>query len=232
MNYNNVIKLISSASLLFLLSGCAFNQNIENTKEKELKKEKIDTKITVEKVEKTKYKRPAVSLLLKNRIRGILTAMSKNDITKINEEYIHPEFGFFNLFKVDGSKVFLEQKIIYNIVDEETEELSHIISRVKPSSAKLRIIQKNIKFNCSPRNDAFYGWDSDGLYISNKMDISLSKMIKELNSFNIKDYEKAIRIEKTSYKVVLTPELSFYLTKIDKNWYMTLVDRITTDCSS
>ena len=36
-------------------------------------------------------------------------------------------------------------------------------------------------------------------------------------------------IEKTSYKVVLTPEVSFYITKIENNWYITLIDRITTD---
>ncbi|WP_121627650.1 hypothetical protein [Poseidonibacter antarcticus] len=229
MNYKNIIKSIASTSLILLLSGCTLNQTSENQMDKKVELEK---KNIIKKLEKVKYKRPAVSFLLKNRIRGILNAMSNNDIFKLNEEYIHPDFGFFNLYKTDGSKVFLEQKMIYNIIDEHTEELSHIISRVNPSSAKLKIIKKNIKFNCSPNDDAFYGWDADGLYISNKMDISLSQMMKELNSYNIKDYEKAIRIEKTSYKVVLTPELSFYLTEIDKNWYITLIDRITSDCSS
>ena len=52
------------------------------------------------------------------------------------------------------------------------------------------------------------------------------------NKYKLKDFQKAEQIEKTSYKVVLTPELSFYITKIDDNWYITLIDRITADCSS
>ena len=142
-----------------------------------------------------------------------------------------------HLLKIDGVKVFLEQKMIYNIVEEESEEISHIISRVNPSSSKLKIIEKNIKFNCSPNDDAFYGWSEDGLYLSNKIDTFLSEMMKETNNYQkdkykTKDFQKAALIEKTSYKVVLTPELSFYITKIDDNWYITLIDRITTDCSS
>lgn len=225
----NIIKSLSSISLMFFLAGCSLTQPGVFSKPKTVEEEKIDT---VKKIEKTVYKRPEVSVLLKNRIRDILKAMAANDLTKINQDYIHPEFGFFNLFKIEGSKVFLEQKMIYNIIDDETEELSHIVSRVNPKSSKLKIIEKNVKFNCSPNDDSFYGWNDDGLFLSNNIDISLSKMIKELNNYDVKDYEKAVKIEKTSYKVVLTPELSFYLTMLDNNWYITLVDRITSDCSS
>lgn len=229
MNLKNIIKSIVSISLIFLLTACAVKELGEAEKAKNLEVEK---KNTIEKIEKAIYIRPAVSVLLKNRIKDILKVMAANDLAKINQEYIHPEFEFFNLFKLNGSEVFLKQKIISNIIDDETEELSHIVSRVNTNSSKLKIIEKNVKFNCSPNDDTFYGWNDDGLFVSNKIDISLSQMMKKLNSYDLKDYEKAIRIEKTSYKVVLTPELSFYLTYIDNNWYITLVDRITSDCSS
>ena len=224
MNYKNIIRIITSILLISFLAGCGLKQikTVDNN----------GNIIYSYEAEKIVYTRPEVSELLKNRIHGILKTMSKNDLIKLNKEYIHPEFGFFNLFKIDGTKVFLEQKEIYNILEDETEEISHIISRVKSGATKLRIIQKNIQFNCSPNNDAFYGWNDDGLFLSNKIDPLLSKMIKGLYDNDLKDYEKAIRIEKTSYKVVLTPELSFYLTYIDDNWYITLVDRITSDCSS
>jgi len=226
MNYNNFIKSLSSIALISLITGCS-------TIEKTPTPTNISTnQKSLNKIEKVEYKRPEVSILLKNRIRGILEAMSSNDLTKLNEEYIHPQFGFFNVYKLDGVEVFLQQQMIYNIIDEHTEEISHIISRVNPNSSKLRIIEKNIKFNCSPNNDAFYGWNAEGLYLSNEMNVSLSSMMKKLNSYEIKDYEKAVRIEKSSYRVILTPELSFYLTKIDNNWYISLIDRITSDCSS
>ena len=229
MNHKNIIKSIVSISLISLLTGCTVTQPGTFTQAKSVEEKKIDT---VKQIENTTYERPVVSELLKNRIRDILKAMAANDLTKINRDYIHPEFGFFNLFKIEGSKVYLGQKIIYNIVDDQSEELSHIVARINSNSSKLKIIEKNVKFDCSPNDDEFYGWNDDGLFLSNKIDTLLSKMMKELYDNDLKDYEKAIRIEKTSYKVVLTPELSFYLTYIDDNWYITLVDRITSDCSS
>jgi len=229
MNYKNIMKLITSFFLISFLAGCGIKQikTIDNN----------GNIIYSYEDEKIIYTRPEVSELLQNRIRGILKTMASNDLIKLNKEYVHPEFGFYNLFKIDGIKVFLEQKEIYNILEDETEEFSHIISRVKNDSVKLKIIQKNVSFNCSPNDDAFYGWSDDGLFLSNMTDSFLFKMMKETNiyqkdKYKEKDFEKAERIEKTSYKVILTPELSFYITKIDNNWYITLIDRITTDCSS
>lgn len=234
MKYKNIMKLSISILLISFFTGCALNQ--VNTFDNNEKIIENDDNKTVE-MKEIIYKRPVVSELLKSRIRDILKSMSMNDLPKLNQDYIHPEFGFYNLFKIDGIKVFLEQKMIYNIVDDETEELSHIISRINPSSSKLKIIEKNVKFNCSPNDDAFYGWSEDGLYLSSKTDTFLSKMMKETNiyqkdKYKSKDFQKADLIEKTSYKVILTPELSFYITKIDDNWYITLIDRITSDCSS
>jgi hypothetical protein len=229
MNNKNIIKLITSLLLISFLVGCGIKQvkTVDN-----------NGNITYsDKIEEIVYKRPEVSELLKNRIRGILKTMAVNDLTKLNKEYIHPEFGFYNLFKIDGIKVFSEQKEIYNIIEEETEEVSHIISRVKNDTAKLKIIQKDVAFDCSPNNDAFYGWNDDGLFLSSMTDSFLSKMMNETNiyqkdKYKTKDFQKVDLIEKTSYKVVLTPEVSFYITKIDDNWYITLIDRITSDCSS
>jgi len=217
MNYYN-IKICTCTLFAFVFLGCSVNQDMLKSEETEIKK--------------VEYERPAISMLLKNRIREILNTMSKNDLSKLNKEYIHPKFGFFNLYKINGTEIFLQQDKIYNILEEQTDELSHIISRVNPDDSKLKIIEKNIKFDCSPNDDAFYGWNGEGLYLSNKMDISLSSMMKKLDTYTESEYKKALKIEETSYKIVLTPELTFYLSKIDNNWYITLVDRITTDCSS
>ena len=37
--------------------------------------------------------------------------------------------------------------------------------------------------------------------------------------------------EKTSYEVIVTNNIIFYLTKINNIWYITLIDKIETDCS-
>ena len=229
MKQENIIKSILAILFIFILSGCT-HKLITYDKDGKI----IEDSSQVEEIKEKKivYKRPAVSEQLKNTIRDILKAMSTNDLISLNQKYIHPSFGFYNLYKIDGIKIFVEQKMIYNIIDEESEEISHIISRVSKDTLALNIIQKSVKFDCSPNDDAFYGWNDDGLFLSDKTDFPLLEMMKNLNSYKEEDFQKAQQIQKTSYKVVLTPELTFYLSFLDNNWYITLIDRITTDCSS
>ena len=38
-------------------------------------------------------------------------------------------------------------------------------------------------------------------------------------------------IEKHSYEVVVPYNIVFYITKINKQWYITLIDKVKDDCS-
>jgi hypothetical protein len=51
------------------------------------------------------------------------------------------------------------------------------------------------------------------------------------NSYKPEDIEKVDFMEQTSYEVTIPYVIIFYISKIDNQWYITLVDEITTDCS-
>jgi hypothetical protein len=69
----------------------------------------------------------------------------------------------------------------------------------------------------------------------------LSKTAKNLNTYmdaNIpeKEIESFENLEKNSHRIVLCDsdenEFIFYLTHMDKGWYLTIIDRVTADCST
>lgn len=186
------------------------------------------------------YERPVVSDELLKTVHEIVKAMSQNNLQLLNTKFINKDFGVYNLYKVDGYENFSYQKMFYNVIEEEIikiDEFSHLISRVPKKTVNLPIIEADTKFNCSPYNDAYYGWTNHGLFLSTNTSTKLKKFMEEKNmlkkdSFKKEDFHKAKMIELMSYKVILTPEIVFHLNKLeDGKWYITLVDRITTNCS-
>lgn len=53
----------------------------------------------------------------------------------------------------------------------------------------------------------------------------------QANSFKKEEIDRADFIEQTSYEITIPYNAIFYLTKVENNWYITLIDNITTDCS-
>lgn len=212
----------------FLIIGCTTN------------KKQISTPKKIEQIKKhnkPKYSREEISLELKNIVKDIIKLIVSKNISKINKNYIHSKYGFYDLYKYDGYESFVNDKMIYNLIEEDREELSHILLRVNKQSKDYVIIEQDIVFNCSPNDDEFYGWNGDGLYLSYLTNNNLSTMMKETNKYQKNKYSKnelefVSVIENFSYKVILTPNIIFYLTKIEDRWYITLFDRISTNCSS
>jgi hypothetical protein len=85
-------------------------------------------------------------------------------------------------------------------------------------------------------------WSKVGLYCdTTKLDTLLSSTAKNLKKWReddipdlkIKSFEE---LEKKSKRIVISDkeggELVFYLTLIDNKWYLTILDRVTSDCSA
>ncbi len=214
--------------LILLFSACSIPQ--KNISQKSVK-------FKVSKDEKFIYERPAISKELLNTIHNIIEDMISYNLIDINKKYVSSDFGLYNVSKIEGLRTFTFQKEIYNIVDSSTDEFSHFIKRIDKNTNKKDIQVKNVSFDCSPNNDAFYGWNHYGAFISSKTKPYLSTLMKKENSispnkYGQKDLHKAKVIEKMSYEIVITPEIVFYLSPIKNKWYITLIDRISTDCSS
>ena len=100
-----------------------------------------------------------------------------------------------------------------------------------------------INFQSLPVFDCTYmKWSKLGIYCdTTQVDYLLSTTARQLEKNTGKkvpdtEIEKFIKIENNSRRIVLTDgdggELIFYLTMIDNKWYLTILDRVTSDCSA
>lgn len=185
-------------------------------------------------IEKKEFKREKVSNELLITIDNIKELISKHDYKSLNEKYINQRFGYFDKFKVDNKVNILKlNKINFDKNDKEYFSIANQIYRTKKKTSLLKIVNGNPTFDCSPNNDAFYGWNKEGLFLSDKLEaFTYNKSEKILENYSDEDFDFEEIVSKTSYKVTFTDEeIIFYLSKIDDKWYITLFDRTITDCS-
>ena len=153
---------------------------------------------------------------LLSHVRYILYLVQTNDLKNLNEIYINKNYGYIevNLNELENKPQIVKK---YQIDEIDTYIESFDIQNIE------------VSFNCSPYNDAFYGWNKDGVFIfepkTNYLDNFLNDKTKEEKEF-IK------KVKNISYEVVATNNTIFYITKIDKKYYITLIDNLKTNCSN
>ena len=153
---------------------------------------------------------------LLSHVRYILYLVQTNDLKNLNEIYINKNYGYFevNLNELENKPQIVKK---YQI-----DEIDNYIE-----SFDIQNIE--VSFNCSPYNDAFYGWNKDGVFIfepkTNYLDNFLNDKTKEEKEFTQK-------VKNISYEVIATNNTIFYITKIDKKYYITLIDNLKTNCSN
>ncbi|WP_066360531.1 hypothetical protein [Aliarcobacter cryaerophilus] len=153
---------------------------------------------------------------LLSHVRYILYLIQTNDLKNLNEIYINKNYGYFevNLNDFENKPQIVKK---YQIDEIDTYIESFDIQNIE------------VSFNCSPYNDAFYGWNKDGVFIFepkiNYLDNFLNDKTKEEKEFTQK-------VKNISYEVIATNNTIFYITKIDKKYYITLIDNLKTNCSN
>lgn len=160
----------------------------------------------------------------------VLNAFKEQNNTFINK-HVHPDKGVMIIYRIG---VFNE----YTNTDKIDFEYPI------PANFPYPIITEEVSlqyeelpdFNCGTMQ-----WSKHGLYCDTiKKDTLLSGTPQNLIKYrgdNIpaSEVERLKRLESKSRRVVLAQRdnsLIFYLTLIDKKWYLTAIDRITTDCSA
>ena len=153
---------------------------------------------------------------LLSHVRYILYLIQTNDLKNLNEIYINKNYGYFevNLNELENKPQIVKK---YQIDEIDTYIESFDIQNIE------------VSFNCSPYNDAFYGWSKDGVFIFEPKSNYLDTFINEKD----KDEKEFIKkVKNGSYEVVATNNTIFYITKIDKKYYITLIDNLKTNCSN
>ena len=211
MTLKNVFTIIIFS---FFITSCSTNQLAKNDV---IKAEEKSFFI------KNELERDAISDTLLSDINYILFLLKKDDLITLNNRFINKQYGLYEVFKNnEDKKIYFDRKL-------EIDEISSNID-------SLEIKQEEAIFDCSPNNDANYGWNKEGVFISANIKTYLTDTMKEANlivanSYSSEDLKIADFIEKKSYELVVPYNMVFYITKIDKQWYITLIDKVKTDCS-
>lgn len=166
----------------------------------------------------------------------------KKNIKEINSNYINKEYGVYDIHRIGVPDRFRLLSKIPDYTDEWS--IYHPIVRVKAYDKKIK--EENIRYDCD--NNIWYFQDKSnrkenidakkGVFYSRILEYPLLseimnyETIEEGKEFSQKEVKKIEYIESNSVRVVdIESEFIFYLTKINQKWYLTLIDRVTTDCS-
>ncbi len=168
-------------------------------------------------------KREQISKELFTQIKDILFLLKTEDLKTLNERFINKQIGFYEIYKTD-----VENKITFKH-EYSMNEITELIG-------SFEIKEEQVNFNCSPYNDALYGWDKEGVFLTADIKPYISMIKEKENILGAKEHKKEeleniLLIEKTSYEIIITDNIIFYFTKIGNNWYITLIDNLKTDCS-
>lgn len=202
MYLQKILNLSIFTIIIFLFTACAVdNQQLENGK-------KI-------------YPKEPISQKLIDEINQIALLINQNNFSLLNAKYIHPINGFYDITKIENRNIF---------------EIKKSISDIDSNIDSFVIRFDKVTFDCSPYDDSLYGWDKYGIFISSQTKPYVSKIMEEANiiqpnSYKLEDIEKMDFMEQTSYEVTIPYVIIFYITKVDNQWYITLIDNVTTDCS-
>ncbi|AXX93885.1 hypothetical protein [Arcobacter ellisii] len=170
-----------------------------------------------------KMEREKVSKELLDEIGYILFLFKQKDLDTLNARLINPKFGVYEIYKNENTNKITFRHFL------KLDEISDSIDSYE-------IKEEEVTFDCSPTNDAFYGWSKEGVFLTTNIKPYLSQMMNDINKilpnrYKEDELKRVEQIEKTSYEVIVTYNKIFYLTKIDNKWYITLIDNVKTDCS-
>lgn len=203
MFLKKIFNLLIFIFLSFFITACSVNNNQLQVNQKKI------------------YEKEPITPQLKNEINQILQLIKQNNLALLNSKYIHPINGYYDVTKFEYKNIF---------------EIKNSISELDNEIYSFEIKTEKVTFNCSPLDDSLYGWDKEGVFLNSQTTPFITKIMEEANilqtnRFKKEEIEKADFIEQTSYEVIIPYNIIFYMTKLENNWYITLIDNVTTDCS-
>lgn len=164
----------------------------------------------------------------------LLHLFQDQHLDSINNRFIHPVYGVYYVYRpgaIDRYAIFT--RIKYSD-DPEMPSPYNALFCIPPAYYAEQPEWHHARYNCDDMT-----WDRKGLFISDSLDYpSITRIMDFETEYEEikhpkKEYEQAAVVEKNSYRVVLTKyNIIFCLTSIDGQWYITLIDKVTTVCGA
>lgn len=166
-------------------------------------------------------------------VNALIKAFSTQDSVAV-AKYIHPKKGVTLLFRQGVFDNVMDLKTI-SFKDEGFPQVMFTACKgIKSAPLKYATLPK---FDCGNTR-----WTKQGLYVNTKrIDHTVSTICKTRNELvpdNIPNatIQNYYNLEMKSRRVVLTGKdytnLIFYVSYVDGQWYLTIFDEVTCDCSA
>ena len=180
----------------------------------------------------------ADNLSLEATIQKVMLGFQQQDASSLNE-LIHKNIGIYVVFKIGVPYVYAqEDKLDFDAPVPDYLPYSSLSPQTLRANRKVTRYGKLPKFNCDTER-----WRQNGLSVgklgqeTNLLSYTAT-YAKQYDDFQISDKEIAElkSLESKSRRVILAAqngdELVFHLSQIKGRWYLTLLDRVTGDCSA
>lgn len=151
------------------------------------------------------------------------------DVDALNKKFIHPKYGFFHMYR-PGVMDIAEHHMQLDKKKSKAWTKENTLFRVSKIERALR--WESVDTYCENLM-----WTKGGIFIHKKPYLSVLSILKFGEDFaNMKpskiEKERATFLTKNLLVIVDTKEnIVFYIKKIDGEWYLTHIDRATSDCS-
>lgn len=178
----------------------------------------------------------SIDATLKASVYEIFELAAQQNIEELSKKYIHKDYGVYDVFRIGVSDLFKRHDDISFAFPSKESIGTHYpnFTSLEKEPIPTELVLHNAKIDCGE-----IVWDRKGLFVTDKIDYpKVSEIIEHQEEFeaiahNDIDKSNSRFIEENSYRIVLTElDIVFYMTQIDENWYLTLFDRVTTDCSA
>ncbi|MEM7374952.1 MAG: hypothetical protein AAF587_40540 [Bacteroidota bacterium] len=173
---------------------------------------------------------------LQSSIEDLFQVLQDKDVATFQDQYIHPTYGMYDVYRPGAMGVFrLMDSVSFSKEDSYTNLYPKLFC-IDSADSLGKLEWHDPRYICDVST---WEWEKEGYFVSDKPlrpSIPFMMIMRELDgdaSYSEEEKRHANWILGCSYRVVFTKyDLSFFLTKIDGRWYVTLLDRITSDCSA
>lgn len=165
---------------------------------------------------------------LSESIQQIVRAYQEKDSESLNS-YVHPDIGIKTVFR----------RGVYEVIDQQTTfDFNNPVPEVNPYPQLKEAF--DLEFAKLPVYSCDTGWSKVGLYCDTTFRDSIlsysAKLVVEGRGDHIPEQkiEAYKQLEAISWKIIWAEssggEFIFYLSLIQGKWYISIVDRIASDC--
>ena len=162
-------------------------------------------------------------------VTEIMTYLAKDDLASVNKKYIHPALELFVVYRMGILDIFYRTTTL----EKDSSYSSPYFYTAALKAKKRQLKLSEVAFDCDKEQ-----WTKNGFFYEKSVPPLLSNIVAFMRDYESVETPQMTldiieTIESGSYRVVDTESnIVFYLTWTNNEWYLTVFDLVSMDCSA